>query len=161
LSERARSDAAWVCDKSERSFSGQSRTGLAPVMSQLKPRPTKICRITRRKAARLVPKRRHEAAAGNSKGASNGGATGATVPVECSPGRVLASSFPQGHARNRPGGRRRDARHFAHLEFAVLLFRVRNVYPETQGGWFLCECPRQIARCGRVADGDRTSTAPT
>src|SRR5579863_4147093 len=41
-------------------------------------------------------------------------------PVESSPGRVLASAFPQGHARNRPGGRRRDARYFAHLEFAGL-----------------------------------------
>jgi hypothetical protein len=28
------------------------------------------------------------------------------------------------------GGRRRDARHFAHLEFAVLFFRARNAYSD-------------------------------
>ena len=77
-------------------------------------------------AARLVPRRWDEAATTNSQN-RNGEAT---VPVECSPARVLASHFPQGHARNRPGGRRRDARHFAHLEFAALFFRARNAYPD-------------------------------
>jgi hypothetical protein len=31
-------------------------------------------------------------------------------------------------------GRRRDARHFAHLEFARLLFRARNAYLDRNAG---------------------------